>query len=255
MPIEGLDIEQMEGLARQVDSDAQTLYDLVTTLTGVIGGLSLIWRGPVATTFEQDWQSKNRPALLAAHNILTNLHTHLVSNINQQKSASAADTGWTATSSSPAKGSWTAERVVGDFENVLKLEGLASDLNLLGKLEGTPADYVLGPLEVASFGISAWHTANDGYHVANDLVDGHYVKAANDFTDMAADGLKTYPGPVSHGLGVDVTLLHEVANLDWKDTPNPLSGDNFQQYYVPELKAWGTAENWEQAGKTLWGAM
>ena len=91
MSFEGMDVDQLQGLAKQINSDAQALYNLVTNLTGVIGGLTLLWHGPVAATFEQDWQAKNRPALLAAYNILTSLHTHLVDNISQQQSASTAD--------------------------------------------------------------------------------------------------------------------------------------------------------------------
>ena len=95
MSFEGMDADQLQGLAKQIDSDAQALDKLVTTLTGVVGALTLLWNGPVAATFEQDWQSKNRPALLAAYNTLTALHTHLVNNISQQISASAAEGGWT----------------------------------------------------------------------------------------------------------------------------------------------------------------
>ena len=66
MSFEGMDVDQLQGLAKQIDSDAQALDSLVTTLTGVVGTITLLWNGPVAATFEQDWQSKNRPALLAA---------------------------------------------------------------------------------------------------------------------------------------------------------------------------------------------
>ncbi len=95
MSFEGMDVDQLQGLAKQIDADAQTLDNLVSTLTGVVSTLTHLWNGPVATTFEQDWQSKNRPALLAAYNTLRDLHTHLVSNISQQTSASAAEGGWT----------------------------------------------------------------------------------------------------------------------------------------------------------------
>jgi uncharacterized protein YukE len=93
MSFEGMDVDQLQGLARQIDADAQTLSDLVTTLTGVAGRLPFYWQGPVAVTFEQDWQAKYRPALLAAGNTLAALHAHLVSNINRQAAASAADSG------------------------------------------------------------------------------------------------------------------------------------------------------------------
>jgi uncharacterized protein YukE len=96
MSIEGMDVDQLSALAKQIDADAQALHNLVAGLTGVVGTLSLFWQGPLVATFEQDWHSKNRPALLAAYNTLTDLHTHLVNNINQQVSASAAEGGWAA---------------------------------------------------------------------------------------------------------------------------------------------------------------
>ncbi|MGH3278520.1 MAG: WXG100 family type VII secretion target [Trebonia sp.] len=294
MPFDGMDVEQLRGLARQIDADAQALYNLVNSLNGVMGGLVFLWNGPMAATFEQDWQFKNRPALLTAYNTLTNLHTHLVDNINQQDSASAAE------------GGWTAERVVGDGENALAAAGLlgtpvSAIMDLTQKVDKDPTlwsrltedhasfhyqfsnyqgsrtltwmhdspnvakagkflgdthiDDVLKGAGLISMGIGAYHTAGDAFHVGEDLGEGHYAKAANDLVDGVSDGLKTYPNPVSYGLGVDVKLLHEVANLDWKDTPNPLSGDNWKTIYAPELSSMKTGAYWEQVGKTLWGAL
>jgi uncharacterized protein YukE len=254
MSFEGMDVDQLQGLAKQIDSDAQALDSLVTTLTGVVGTLTLLWNGPVAVTFEQDWQSKNRPALLGAYNTLRDLHTHLVSNISQQTSASAAE------------GGWTAERVVGDFENVLALEGLVG-VALSGTkiLDGTPIGSVFGGMDQISLGIDAYHTQEEEFHVGEDVGQGHYVAAANDFTNGVADGLDTTGdivgdddpllGVAFHLAGVDLKLADQVANLDWKDTPNPLSASQFDQYYVPELKSMGTGAFWEQAGKTIWGDM
>lgn len=91
MSIEGMDTNQLEGLAKQIDSNSQALYNLVNSINGVIGALIFSWNGPAATTFEHDWQNKNRPALLNAHNILANLHSELIKNIDQQKSTSAQD--------------------------------------------------------------------------------------------------------------------------------------------------------------------
>jgi WXG100 family type VII secretion target len=91
MSFEGMNIDQMQALAKQIDADAQALYNLVNNLNGILAGLVFTWNGPTAAAFEQEWQHKNRPALLSAYTILTNLHKHLVDNINQQTSASAAD--------------------------------------------------------------------------------------------------------------------------------------------------------------------
>ena len=250
MSFEGMDVDQLQGLAKQIDADAQTLDNLVNTLTGVVSTLTHLWNGPVAATFEQDWQSKNRPALLAAYNTLRDLHTHLVSNISQQTSASAAE------------GGWTAERAVGDFENVLTGAGLVSMTKLL---DGTRVGGVLDGLGYVGTAVGVYQTEHAMLDTGEDLGRGQYVAAANDYTNGVADGLETSGGvvfdedPVLGAAlivgGVDLKLADQVANLDWKDTPNPLSGSNFQQDYVPVLKSMGTGAYWEQAGKTLWGDM
>jgi uncharacterized protein YukE len=286
MSFEGMDVDQLQSLAKQIDSDAQKLYNLVTNLTDVLGGLTLLWQGPVAATFEQDWQSKNRPALLTAYNTLTTLHTHLVNNINQQTSASAAE------------GGWTAERVVGDFENLLTGAGLVGlPLGIVSTLGGgltdltdasilkkgwtyatedrlfssddggwvkSTAEFVAGhpvlddglkTVGLAGSAVGVAHVVEDSYRASEDLDDGNYGGAANEFVEGVADGLQAYPSPVTYLAGVDIKLADQVANLDWKDTPNPFSGSNFQQDYVPVLKSMGTGAFWEQAGQTLWGDM
>jgi uncharacterized protein YukE len=250
MSFDGMDLDQLQTLAKQIGADAETLYNLVTNLTDALGGLTILWQGPVAVTFEQDWQSKNRPALLAAYNTLTNLHTHLVNNITQQTSASAAE------------GGWTAERVVGDFENVITAAGLVSMTKLL---DGTPVGGVLGGLGYVGTAIGAYQTEHQMLNTDEDLVQGHYVAAANAYTEGVGDGLETAGGavfddnPLVGGTlivaGVDVKLADQVANLDWKDTPSPFSGSNFQQDYVPVFQSMGTGAFWDQAGKTLWGDM
>lgn len=255
MSFEGMDVDQLQGLAKQIDSDAQALDKLVITLTGVVGTLTLLWNGPVAAAFEQDWQSKNRPALLAAYNVLTALHTHLVNNISQQISASAAE------------GGWTAARAFGDFENVLKGEGLVS-MALTGTklMEDTPVGDVDAGLGLISIGIGAYRTGHEAFDGGYELAQDHYVAAANDFAMAFGDGLETEGGvafeldqpEVGAGLyaaGFGIKLIDEEANLaasiDWEDVPSPFSGSNFQQYYVPALES---QETWEQFGKMLWGA-
>lgn len=285
MSFEGMDADQLRGLAAQIDGDAQALSTLVTTMTGVVTRLTLLWHGPAAVTFEQDWQARYRPALLAAFDVLTDLHTHLINNINQQAFTSAADGGW-------------AERFAGDSQNVLTTAGLigipltfiqelastADDVNsfkgtsLWSKLtddhlfslspqdigwvnstsqflDKTHLDTTLKWLGVIGTGVSLIHLGEDVHTGADDLDDGNYAGAANELALGVSDGLKAYPSPVTYLAGVDVKLLDEVANLDWKDTPNPLSGSNFRQYYLPEVESMGTGAYWKQAARTLWGAM
>ena len=53
--------------------------------------------------------------------------------------------------------------------------------------------------------------------------------------------------------GVDAKLLDQIANLDWKDTPNPISSSQFKEYYLPQFESMGTSAYWVQAGQTIWG--
>ena len=108
---------------------------------------------------------------------------------------------------------------------------------------------------LAGSAVGAVHMAEDLYGADEDLSDGNYVGAANEFVYGVADGLQAYPSPVTYLAGVDLKLLTRFANLDWKDTPNPFSGSNFSQDYVPVFSPWGPAAFWKQAGKTLWGDM
>jgi uncharacterized protein YukE len=287
MSFEGMDVDQLRGLATQINTDTQTLSGLMINMTAVVGQLTLFWQGPMVAVFELDWQTKYRPSLLAAYDTLTALHTHLVSNINQQALASAAD------------GGGTAERVTGGLEDGIKAIGVfgipvtliselgkvpksLDDAGLLTKawsyatddhlfslspdgvgwvktaadvISGTHLDTGLKVVGLAGSVVGVVHVAEDSYRASADLNEGNYVGAADEFTDAVADGLQAYPSPVTYLAGVDIKLLDQVASLDWKDTPSPFSGSNFQQYYVPELKSMGTGAYWEQAGKVLWGDM
>jgi len=261
MSIEGMDVDEMQGLAQQLGTDLDTLNRLLATVNGLVGRLPSLWQGPAAAAFEADWQSRYRPGLLGAVSTLTALHTHLVGNVSQQQSASAADGGWTAgrvvgdaeNVITAGLSGWTAERAVGDAENILTAAGL------VGFVVSNP---VLDRVNYVGTAVSAFHTEEDQIHFDEALVDGHYVDAANDMTDELSDGLKTLSGVAPfpydmafEGAGADVKLLDEVANLDWKDTPSPFSGSSWEQDYVPEFKSMGTGAYWEQAGKTLWGAL
>lgn len=287
MSFEGMDVGQLQGLARQIDSAAQALYNLVTSINGVVGELVILWHGPMTAAFEQDWQSKNRPALLAAHSTLTNLHGYLVSNINQQQSASAAEGGWTVESVGGAvENGITAIGAVGIPLTLISELGTGTDdlthASLLKRAWSFETDdhlFRLSPEDIgwaqstakflgdshldtafkavglAGSAVGIYQAADDSYQAAEDLNDGNYAGAANNFAYGVADGLEAYPSPVTYLAGIDIKLLDQVANLDWKDTPNPFSGSNFEEDYVPVLKSMGTGAFWEQAGKTLWKDM
>jgi uncharacterized protein YukE len=274
MPIEGMDVEQLQGLARQIDSDAQTLSRVMAAITGVAGELVLLWRGAVADAFEQDWRSRSRPALQAAYNTLTDLHAHLVSNISQQTSASAAE------------GGWTAERIVGDSENVATAVGLADlihDLsgkaynprtkaykeyekawNKLIKLDhDSPflkyhessvlryvhdakfvqqTDKILVRTHIADFlgpvglFLGAADAGVNTTEALVDLKDHHYNDAIQHIGSAVEDA-----GPVGLLAGGAIKLIDDDYQLgkqiQWSQgAPNPFSGNNFQTDWLPSIE-------------------
>jgi uncharacterized protein YukE len=288
MSFEGMDVEQLQGLAKQIDSDAQALDKLVITLTGVVGTLTLLWNGPMAATFEQDWQSKNRPALLAAYDILTTLHTHLVNNISQQTSASAAEGGWTAgrVINDLATNGPTAVGAVGFGLSVISELGerkitpltkanlwekgwtYATEDRLfrlpsvnVGWIKTTAkfvADHPvlddgLKVVGIAGSAVKAFDAVDDLYDAGDDLYHGHYAAATYEAVEGAANGLQAYPSPVTELAGVGLKLADQVAKQELQGTPAPVSGSNFPQNYVPSLSAtFTTRAGAEQAVKVLW---
>ncbi len=299
-----MDIGEVENFTAQFDAHARTLSTVAGLLGGLVEQLRRRWLGPAIDAFYQDFETSHRPALLAAAQALTDMHTRLTANINQQLAASAA-TGLDSTSG------WTAARVADDawhgFMAGLTGVGLlsipATAINELGKhadplpedfslakdlstfdkdhtfsdysdspvltwLHDTPevakadqllyeshAYTVLDKVGVVGMGVGLAYTAVDVVRTGAALSQGHYAAAANDAVDAASDGLKSSPNLVLFGAGVDLTLLHEVVNLDWKDTPSPFTGDNFKQDYVPVIESMGTGAYWRQAGKVLLNAM
>ena len=274
MNLEGMDVDQVDSLARHIDTHARTLESIAAVLGGLAAELSHLWRGPAAATFQHDCETRHRPAITAAASAVSEMHHHLIANLAEQRRASAAGgagglsaigLGSGGGGAGPGGGGgggggWTADRAWKDLENATKIYGAVTlpfgIMELAGK--SGPLFDVLDKVGYVGTAVGAVGTVDDAWKASNELDGGHYAAAANDFADGVADGLKAVPGPlapVTYLAGVDLTLLHKVANLDWKDTPNPLSWSNFKQYYAPEFGQMVTPGFWGQAAKVYWSAM
>jgi uncharacterized protein YukE len=264
MNLEGMDVDQVDSLARRMDTHTRTLESIAAVLGGLAAELSHLWRGPAAATFQHDCETLHRPAITAAASAISDLHQHLVANLAQQVRASAADGGpggpVTAGSLGGGGGSWTPDRAWNDLVNGTKIFGTATLPFAIAEVLGKsgPLFDVLDKVGYVGIAVGAVSTLDDARQASHDLDDRRYGAAANDFVDAVSDGLKTVPGPLApatYFAGVDLTLLHKIANLNWTDTPNPLSASQFMQYYWPELKQMGTGAYWEQAAEVYWSAM
>jgi uncharacterized protein YukE len=93
MSFDGMDVEQAQGLARQLEGHAQNLGHITSSLTALTMALSQSWHGPASAVFQQQWAAQHHPALNGAARAMSDLHAHLAANIQQQVRASAADSG------------------------------------------------------------------------------------------------------------------------------------------------------------------
>lgn len=247
MSFEGMDADQLQGLAEQINADAQALSDLVTTLTSVAARLTVLWHGPLAAAFEQDWQSKLSPSLRAAAGTLTDLHTHLQNNIKAQVSASAAEagpgagpsTGTGAILPAVAAGAgviWGGAQLAGQFTSPVDtvaslIPGASDDLPVLG----AAGDFDTG-MAMVTAGV-------DGAKAGDALANHQYAAAGGDLVDGTADALKAGgpEDPVPYLAGVTLELGKEdydlAGQIDWSQgVPNPLAGSNFSTIYAPALE-------------------
>ncbi len=145
MSLEGMDVDQAQGLARQLDGYGQALAHISAALAGLAAELSHSWRGPTSATFQQQCTVQYRPSLSNAEQALNDMHAHLAANIQQQIRTSAADSGSSRTwgviaglTTVLGKASDTWDDRVGRFTDPLeKIEKLAGNDWVTGRYDKT----------------------------------------------------------------------------------------------------------------------
>lgn len=309
MAFEGMDVDQAQGLARQLDHHAQALAQISAAAADLAAQLSLYWRGPAAATFRQEWEGRHRPALNATAHALSDMHTRLTANIREQQQASAAATadggsgpggatvsgvaavgltGVARGAASLASNAWKRTNDISDGLSLVttpaeKIMEIAGNKDVTGRYNqawttlknavGDPAflHYKQSPvlhalhdsprvqeaskilnavhapavLDMADKATGAIGWANvgvDGVQAANDAAQGNYAAAGGKVVDGTADTLKSFHNPVAWLAGGDLALLkadYDLAGqVDWKEgIPNPFSGTNFRDDYLPTFKS------------------
>jgi uncharacterized protein YukE len=306
MSFEGMDVGQVQAIARQLDANARALDGIAGLLAGVAEELILHWQGPAAARFQHEWAAQHRQALHAAAQALADACDRVVANIDQQQGASAADAGFGADVGFAALagaalteiggGLRTAWNVAQDVDGKLSLvktpldnieelakgeydplspafdqydktwsrlmkldhdgtflkydesptlqwlhdsPGVRNAAEVLGKTHVSVVLDKLGPVGTAMGAIS---TGVDVGTAGAALAHHDYGSAGGDLVDATADGLKSAPYPPAYLAGATVALFKEDYDLgsqiDWKEgLPNPLTGDNFKNIYVPALES------------------
>jgi uncharacterized protein YukE len=93
MSLEGMDVDQAQRLAQQLDGYAQALASITAGIGALAEELCYHWRGPASGTFQQQWSAQYQGAIGAAAHALTGMHAHLIANIQQQAQASDSNPG------------------------------------------------------------------------------------------------------------------------------------------------------------------
>lgn len=111
-----------------------------------------------------------------------------------------------------------------------------------GILDDTHASTVLGKLDRVGTVMGTAGTAVDAGQAGIAAAHHDYGSAGGDLVDATASGLQTYGGLPGYLAGASITLFKEDYDLgsqiDWKEgIPNPFSGGNFTNIYVPALES------------------
>jgi len=300
MSFEGMDVGQVQAIARQLDANARALDGIAGLLAGLAEELILHWQGPAAARFQHEWAAEHRQALHAAAQALGDMHASVVANIGQQQGASDADAGFGVLAGTVLAGvagglgtAWSVaqnidgklslaetpldnieELAKGEYDplspdfnqydktwsSLMKLDddgtflkydespalqwlhdspGVRNAADVLGKTHASVVLDKLGPVGTA---MGAIGTGVDVGNAGVAAAHHDYGSAGGDLVDATADGLKSTPYPPAYLAGATVALFKEDYDLgsqiDWKEgLPNPLTGDNFKNIYVPALES------------------
>lgn len=254
MSLEGMDVDQAQRLAQQLDGYAQALIHITAGLGTLTEELSYRWRGPASGIFQQQWSTQYQGAISRAAQTLTGMHAHLVANIQQQVQASAIDAGGGGAAGFGARAAisgLTMTALLGGVSSVWRAASRADDYY---SLVDTPLSNIPKTSElldrIPGYGFADRASTVMGYadgtvktgEAAWDLGHRHYGAAGGEMVDATASFLKTQKeDPVLYLAGVDISLAHKdydlARQIDWSQgIPNPFHPGVFESDYVPTFK-------------------
>jgi uncharacterized protein YukE len=246
MSLDGMDVDQARILGQRLDDNAQALYRIGAMLAALTAELGHYWQGPASASFQHQWAAQYRPALGAAASALTDMHTHLLANIQEQIRTSAADagpgwpsgivTGVTLTALIGGLGrAWQiAEKAEGytslvttPFERLAQLDDEGTLLRFKESpilqwlhdnphvqqvsetLSNTHVSAVLDKVDDVGTGVTFLSMGISGDHLYHDLGQRQYADAGGEIIDMTATGLKSTKDPVLYLMGFDISLYQK----------------------------------------------
>lgn len=88
MALVGMDVEQVRGLAKQLDQQAQEIQNVIGQIDKLIGQLMGAWQGKDANDFHDWWNSQHKPALAKAQEAIHGLSVSANNNAQEQEQVS-----------------------------------------------------------------------------------------------------------------------------------------------------------------------
>ena len=84
----GMNVDQVENLARQLKGKASEVDALANGINALIDQLQASWKGQDATEFKGWWDSQHRPALQHLRDAIDGLGQSALNNANEQRQVS-----------------------------------------------------------------------------------------------------------------------------------------------------------------------
>lgn len=86
----GMDVEQVEQVARQLKTQAQALRSTANQMANLVNTAKSNWDGNDASQFENEWQSTHRPAIDRAADAVDALSDTAMRNVQAQRDTSGS---------------------------------------------------------------------------------------------------------------------------------------------------------------------
>jgi uncharacterized protein YukE len=88
MAFEGMDVDAVETIAKQLQHQADQIHSVISTVDGLINQAEGAWKGGDATQFRDWWTSQHRPALTQAGEAVRGLGQSAMNNASEQRTVS-----------------------------------------------------------------------------------------------------------------------------------------------------------------------
>ncbi len=88
MAFEGMDVDEVRSLAGQLQTQAQKITEVVSSIDSIVSSMENVWKGKDATDFQSWWQTQHKPHLNQAEEAIMGLHQSALNNASAQDQAS-----------------------------------------------------------------------------------------------------------------------------------------------------------------------